>query len=413
MSDWQQRVCLLTAMLWLGGCEPSAFATRLALDAMPGSAEPHLSRGAEGTVLLSYLEPTINGAALRFHVLNAGRWDDQQTVVIADNLMVNWADFPSVEVLSESLWAAHWLVKQGQDSPGFGYDTVVAYSIDHGNTWSQPISPHTDATATEHGFVSLFPSTQGVGALWLDGRAFADPAATNDSGEQAPITGTQLRSAVIGTQDEVAPTLGAPALIDTRVCDCCQTDLAVTAQGAVAVYRDRTADEIRDIAITRQVNGTWLPGEPVAHDGWQISGCPVNGPAVAAFGNDVVVAWYTAVPHKRVQVAFSHDSGASFDAPIDIQAVQTVGRVDIALVAPDQAVVSWLQAGVGQLSIRTVQASANVGKIHHVAPMEVHRDAGFPQMIRHNDSLIFAWTDTSGDEAQVHSASVEIAALTD
>jgi hypothetical protein len=29
-------------------------------------------------------------------------------------------------------------------------------------------------------------------------------------------------------------------------------------------------------------------------DNWTMPACPVNGPAVAARGNDVVVGWYTA-----------------------------------------------------------------------------------------------------------------------
>ena len=47
----------------------------------------------------------------------------------------------------------------------------------------------------------------------------------------------------------------AEAAIDTRVCECCPTDVAVTSEGAVAVYRNRSASDVRDIYVTRRVAG--------------------------------------------------------------------------------------------------------------------------------------------------------------
>src|SRR5687768_4809384 len=79
--------------------------------------------------------------------------------------------------------------------------------------------------------------------------------------------------------------------LDERVCECCQTSAAVTSAGPIAVYRDRSATEVRDIYIVRQVNGSWTSPQPVYADNWQINGCPVNGPSVAADGSRVAVAW--------------------------------------------------------------------------------------------------------------------------
>src|SRR5918995_1514637 len=111
--------------------------------------------------------------------------------------------------------------------------------------------------------------------------------------------------------------LGPETVLDGRVCDCCQTD-AAQAQGAtVVVYRDRSEKEVRDMSIVRFVEGRWLPPRPLASDGWEINGCPVNGPAIAAVGADVAVAWFAAPADKpRVMVAFSTDSGATFGSPI-------------------------------------------------------------------------------------------------
>jgi hypothetical protein len=81
---------------------------------------------------------------------------------------VNWADFPSVVPIADRLWAAHWLARRPEG--GYAYDVAMALSSDAGARWGATLSPHTDGTPTEHGFVTLFPWQGGVGAVWLDGR---------------------------------------------------------------------------------------------------------------------------------------------------------------------------------------------------------------------------------------------------
>lgn len=243
----------------------------LPLAAVFGSALPHLASHA-GTTVLSWVEPVGDGVALRFATLGDNGWSSPQTVSTGEDWFVNWADFPSVEPITDTTWAAHWLRKK----PGgkYAYDVVMAVSDDRGEHWQTPLTPHTDDTATEHGFVSLFPTLAGVGALWLDGRNTSG----GHDGHAAHGGGMTLRAATINANSERVD----EHLVDGLMCDCCQTDIALTDHGPVAVYRDRSPDEVRDIAIARQVEGQWLPGIPVATDNWQIDGCPVNGPAVAA-----------------------------------------------------------------------------------------------------------------------------------
>ena len=88
--------------------------------------------------------------------------------------------------------------------------------------------------------------------------------------------------------------------------------------------RDATGwSEVRDIYIVRQINGSWSAPQAIYADNWQINGCPVNGPSVAADGRRVVVAWFTSVgdtPH--VKVAFSENAGATFNKPIQLMMVK-------------------------------------------------------------------------------------------
>ena len=78
-----------------------------------------------------------------------------------------------------------------------------------------------------------------MGLVWLDGRQFA--AAEKDDSIAREMT---LRF----RQVEVDGTPGIETLVDGRVCDCCQTDAAMTPKGPVVVYRDRTEEEIQDEA---------------------------------------------------------------------------------------------------------------------------------------------------------------------
>ena len=299
--------------------------------------------------------------------------------------------------IDDRRWAAHWLLRKAGGT--FAYDAVVAVSEDAGATWSEPLLLHTDATPTEHGFVSLYSAGGGVGALWLDGRDL-DPRTSASEPTHAPADetfyGTQLRTAVI--EDGARQAEGA---VDGVVCDCCATDVAMLSSGAVAVYRNRTREEIRDVYVARQLDGRWQAGAPVARDGWKIAGCPVNGPTIDARGDRLVVAWYTAVPSDRVQVAFSFDAGASFEPAIDMDAPNTIGRVDVALLRDGSAAVSWLERDPGRLSARTVGPDGRLGERWEILEVEATRKAGFPQMVARERDLVFAWTEWIDGQSRV------------
>lgn len=268
------------------------------------STAPRLSGGGNNLVL-SWLEPGEFGTTLNFSHYKSGAWSEASTVVTIEEMFVNWADLPSVVPLGEDRLVAHWL--QISDDLPHAYDAVAAQSGDGGATWSEPLHLHKDGTPTQHGFVTAFAGDPGIGFIWLDGRKNMNEV-TDDPVE----SGMTLRAAFV---DEKG-TLQNEQLVDELVCDCCQTDIAVTSSGPVAVYRDRTIDEIRDVFVARFVEGKWLEGELVAEDGWRISGCPVNGPSIDANGDDVVAAWFSGANGRPVvKLSFSDDGGQTFSTP--------------------------------------------------------------------------------------------------
>jgi hypothetical protein len=211
-----------------------------------------------------------------------------------------------------------------------------------------------------------------------------------------------LRAATIGPDGRV---VGKDEEIDRRTCDCCQTDAALTADGPIVVYRDRGDDEVRDVAIARLQGGRWSAPAAVHADGWKIDACPVNGPAVAARGRNVVVAWFTAPDRPRVRVAFSADAGQTFSAPVEVASGDVLGRVDVVLLDDDRAVVSWLRQGPAGAEIlaQPFNRSAATGAAVVVADTSVQRSSGFPQMVVAGNGLLFAWTE-SGEAPRLRTA---------
>jgi len=403
----------------LGILEPEEFREKIeplleATDAQPivrsldtpaalGSGEPNLYTAFDGRVFLTWIEPAQSkGHRLRFSVREGERWSEPRTIAEGLNWFVNWADFPSLVVLKNGVFVAHWLVKAGTD--GHAYDISIARSTDRGKTWSTPLVPHRDGTKTEHGFVSMLPWSAGrAAAVWLDGRNFKEVA---KDGHGSPVNEMTLRFATIGVQGNLAD----DAVLDGRVCDCCQTSAALTADGAVVVYRDRSDKEIRDISVVRFHNGRWTEPRSLSVDDWEIHGCPVNGPSVSAEGRRVAVAWFTAAKDDpKVKLIFSADSGATFGQPIRVDDGTPVGRVDVLMLPDGSALVCWLErtAKGGEVRLRRVRSDGSMDQAVTVAESGVARATGFPQIARAGNEVIVAWTDP-GAPSRVRAASVRI-----
>jgi hypothetical protein len=354
----------------------------------PGSMAPSLVSAGLGKVFLTWLEPVEpDGYRLRFSRLadgnSGGKWSPPVTVASGPTLFANWADFPSVAQAPDGSLVAHWLAKTGDDT--YAYGIFLARSTDGGATWKPAGLLHDDRVPAEHGFVSWVPDGKALRAVWLDGR---------ETPKGGPMT---LRTALL-EGDKLRPA----ELLDDRVCDCCQTDAALAADGPVVAYRDRTAGEVRDIHVKRRTASGWSKPVRVGADDWKIPGCPVNGPAIAAAGRRVAVAWFTgAPPGPRVQVAFSEDGGATFGKPVLVDGDKPLGRLDLALDVKGNALVSWLALeddNLAALRLRRVSSAGPAGKAEApvtLARTSASRSGGVPRLAAAGGRLYVAWVDDS------------------
>ncbi|MCP3915861.1 MAG: EamA family transporter, partial [bacterium] len=347
-----------------------------------GARFPNLARAESGDMALTWLAP--EGDAWRlWSRTRQGSWNDPVTVASGEGWFVNWADFPAVAFDGERA-VATWLEKSGEHT--YAYGVRFARSSDAGKSWTDAGWLHDDRSETEHGFVSLASLDGGdTFATWLDGRATPDGAMT-------------LRARVVGAE------LGAEMLLDERVCDCCQTAAVTLADGAVVVaWRDRSDTEVRDIAVTRgdpRVTGSFAKPRVVHADGWEIAGCPVNGPALDALGETVALAWFTGANEEpSAKVAFSHDGGRTFGAPVEFAGEAGYGRVDVALLDESRALVTWLESDgeKGAWRARTVDG-AELGAVVTIAAADPERASGFLRLARDGGKVLAAWTDVESGE---------------
>src|SRR5688500_12075610 len=377
------------------------------LPAAPGAAQPDLVTAPDGRLLLSWLD-TQPGRRTRLQYAEfspAGQWQGPKTIAIGASFVVNWADTPHILATPDGALWVQWLQKSAE--AGASYDVLLSTSRNDGMNWSEPLRPHTDGTVSEHGFVSMWPQgNDRLGIAWLDGRNMVAAAGDAQTGHDGHGAGAMtLRSAVfdgsLRTDGEVE--------LDASVCDCCQTDAALTAKGPLLVYRDRTEDEIRDIHVTRFDGKAWSASKPVFADQWKMPACPVNGPSVAARDDRVIVAWYTGAGDKpTVKLAHSADAGDSFSAPLVLEQGDAVqGRVDVALDAGN-AWVLWLREDDAGQSLWLARYAPDLSK--QLEKVEVARlqgrgrGTGFPQLALREGKAYLVWTDVAGGMASLHGA---------
>ena len=406
------------AALALAACSPAkepAAPQRINMAALsspsgPGSAEPFVSATGHGELILSWLEREADSSMTRLRIATmdgAGAWGTPSDVVRAKDLFVNWADFPSVAVLASGRLLAHWLQKNG--SGKYAYDVRLSESADGGRSWSESVLPHEPNVPAEHGFVTLLPRPDSSADI-----VFLSGSVAPDAKRGAPVEaeghGPPMRLALAHWRG--SRVVGTTEILDTRTCDCCQTAAALTSNGPVILYRDRSDAEMRDISVRRHVNGAWTSPVPLHADGWVIDACPVNGPAISAQGEDVVAVWFTAAQDTaRVLLAFSTDAGATFGPPMRVDAGAPNGRVDVELLADGDAIVTWIErTGPESSEVRARLARRDSGLEPPLTVVRVAkgRATGFPRMARRQNDVVLAWTMT-GAPSTIQLASLRIA----
>jgi len=358
----------------------SDFAQTFTADPLPnpsgnGGLQANWSAAPRGGAILSWIEPSSAGLyKLSYALLQDSKWSEPRTVATNRHFFRHPAELPEVMQLSETFWMAHWVEMPQESSEA---EFIYVSSSTDGVHWTQPLMAHQDRRPVEHGLVSMIESGKNEASLfWLE----------TPKGEDGPAY--LMRTVVSATGKEIKE-----EPLDMDVCSCCSTAVANTAKGLLAVYRDHTPADIRDISVIRLDNGRWTKPKNVHADNWKLDACPVNGPAVAAKGDRVAIAWFTGADDSpRTQIAFSNDSGSTFANPVVVSTGHSQGFTSIVLDDDGAATVSWIEQGndTSRLLVRAVDAAGVAGPVFQVAT-GARAALGYPRLARTGNRTLIAW----------------------
>ncbi|MCA9696370.1 MAG: hypothetical protein KC431_02510, partial [Myxococcales bacterium] len=301
-----------------------------ALPESVGASSPALARSSEGVVLAwmrDLGEPSVVVATL---AEDGEQWLESQVVSAGARILINWADVPAIGETASGRLVIAWPEHHGDD-PVAGYGLRVVAATDVGG-FAPPWSPDDVRRGPESGFAAFAMSGDALQLIWLDGRDLHG----GGHGDHGSGGGTMaLRSVAI---DDEGRQQGPSQILDARTCECCKLGVGVLGTQAFAAYRDRSEAEVRDIFVA----GPGLSPTPVAADGWTITGCPVNGPAVAVAGEQAFVAWYTGANDASATWIARARTLDGFAAPPRFDLGLPGGRVDLLPLADGGALIPWL-----------------------------------------------------------------------
>lgn len=409
---------LVGAIGFLPDARAAAFeVTELTLPGAGIRSQPDLVSSPDGGLALSWVEKVGSGHRLRFSQLPAvgaaagesePSWSPARTIAQGEDWFVNWADTPHLVVFRDGTLWAHWLRKNGTGI--YDYGVALVRSGDQGRTWSEPIRLEPAGARLDYGFVSMWEeSDHSLGIAWLDSRQKKVPDEGHAEHHEHGGGAMMLRAARFDADGKRS----VEQVLDASTCDCCPTSAAVTGNGAVVAYRGRTDDEVRDIRLVRLDGSNWTQPVSVHADNWHIAGCPVNGPAVVASGNDVWVAWYTeAGARPSVRLARSSNGGEKFDPPRMVaEGSGLLGRVNLAMDA-ENVWMTWLVEGKKnakqQLMLARFDArSGDLLQQDVVANVSARgRASGSPRIQLRDGAAWMVWTDTVDGDLQLRGARV-------
>jgi hypothetical protein len=289
----------------------------------------------------------------------------------------------------------------------------LARSTDGGRTFAAAV-PLVTGAAGARGWPALAVGKDGKAhAVWLDHRGMAPaPGATphahaqeapNDTSVAAQKSG--LYYASLGSKASAAV---AGHEIAKGVCYCCKTALAIHRGRLYAAWRHVYPGNLRDIAFATSTNAGLSFSAPVrvSRDGWEIEGCPDDGPAIAV-GNDNVVrmVWPTVIPGSAPQGAIFYASSADgrrFTARVR---VPTLGSLKpshpvLTLDSRGRIVVAWDELVNGRRVVAARLGTTAAGGAVTFGPHEVLNASGhgvYPAVAASGGATVVAWTSGGSD----------------
>ena len=261
-------------------------------DSTKAYSMPLLSTTTKGDVMLSWTEKNLQGiTSFCFSVSkDKGKTFSDKKLIYAGNGVSN-SRLMRAKVLTKKDGSLVAVFSNRADAPagnqqggghgGRSSDIVYCESKDGGDTWTKPQSVDSDPTkGIVRGFFDAVVMPNDEVAV-----AYLKDVANSTKREERDLRMVITKNGVFQRE----------RVIDPVVCDCCNINMLIDAQGALNVYYRDNNDDIRDFArMTSTDNGlTFSKPQIIYNDGWKIEGCPHNGAISSVFGKSALIAWYS------------------------------------------------------------------------------------------------------------------------
>ena len=281
-----------------------------------------------------------------------------------------------------------------------------ARSMDGGQTFARPVTCRRRASpAIVAG--PRWPSTVPARPTrWLDHRGMAETSGTHQhAGHAQTASAPDKRDGVAMAQKSGLFYSGAGSSnreLVKGVCYCCKTALATGAGGAVfAAWRQVYAGNIRDIAFMQSKDGgkTFGPAIRISEDGWQLDGCPDDGPAMAVDRSNIVhIVWPTVIGGANPEGALFYSSTKDGRVFTPRQRIPTLGspkpsHPQIAIDAAGGLHVAWDEVanGVRRAATRPLTVTGS-GVASFGEPRVIAGPSAYPVMAATARGLLAVWT---------------------
>lgn len=292
----------------------------------------------------------------------------------------------------------------------------AARSRDGGRTFDAPVALQADGAPGDRGWPSLAVDDRGAPhALWLDHRGLAADTSGQATHRHHGATGSAAEGAGVASKSALyyagVQRPGAERALARGVCYCCKTALAAgPGRTLYAAWRHVYAGNIRDIAFTASRDGGRTFSDPVrvSDDGWQIAGCPDDGPALAVDATGAVhVVWPTVIAGPEPEGALFYarsDDGRTFTPRMRVPALGGAkpGRPYIA-VGSGAIAIAWdeLRGGKRVAAVRTLRRRSG-GQLSADVPVILGEGAAaYPVLAPVAGGVVAAWTSGPAESSRI------------
>ena len=292
---------------------------------------------------------------------------------------------------------------------------VHAESYDDGRSFGPALTLLPPDVKGNRGWESMVTVRDGrVFVLWLDHRDSAATRSAHDAHHHGAHATADAVARAQRSQLFVSALDGsvAPMSIARGVCYCCKTAMAAGADGSVyAAWRHVFSGSHRDIAFTMSREGaaeTFAEPVRVSADGWQIDGCPENGPALAVdAGQRVHVVWPTLVEGERERLQLFHASsadGRTFSSRTPLPSNGNAFHPQV-IVAPDGSLIAaWDELAAGKREVRVARGrpSADNDFTFSLLSTADARAGVYPALAATSTGAVLAWArPREGTQSQI------------